>query len=352
MCCNAPPGKAFARTRRDYQVITDHKALTIGLPEADSRLVLRAVLSGTETPFYGFGGYIKPSRSCALNVSLLADDRVVMERTYALSPQWERVGLAADYKGETDIRVIMQLRGAVREIELWGIDSGFVSLPGKLAQVALTIQDLMAAHVCPETLYLPHGQALNLEIDQKASSPLVLSPDTGDISLKKCSYCGRLLPVDRKRPGALAFHRHGAKLTGHQNECRSCKKWRINKELNCRRTVDQLHESSVITRERKLLLHEPEILQRIKDRHNGKGLKSIVWQNFGKKCFRCRNPLKLKEVQLDHTRPLAYLYPIDEHATCLCDICNNFKKDRFPCDVYNDEQLQALAMITKLSYEE
>jgi len=105
----------------------------------------------------------------------------------------------------------------------------------------------------------------------------------------------------------------------------------------------------VITRERKLLLREPQILQSIKDR-NGAGLKSIVWKRFGKKCFPCERPLRLEDVQLDHTRPLAYLWPIDEYATCLCDTCNNYKKDKFPCDVYNDEQLHRLADITGLSY--
>lgn len=337
-------------TRRDYQEITDHDALSVDLSEANARIVLQAALSGTETPFYGFGGYIKPSVSSALSVTLLADEQPVAEKTFALSPNWNRIGLAAEYKGATDIRVIMQLRGNVRKLGLWGIDCGFVSLPGRLAHVALTVQDLTPAHLCPETLYLPHAQALNLRIDEETSSSLVLHPAGSRISLKKCAYCGRKLPVDRKRPGAIAFHRHGDKVTGHQNECRSCKKWRINKELNSRRTTDQLHESSVLTRERKLLLHEPEILQRIKNRHSGKGLKSIVWQNFGKSCFRCGKPLKLKEVQLDHTRPLAYLYPIDEHATCLCDLCNNFKKDRFPVDVYNDEQLRELSRITKLPY--
>jgi hypothetical protein len=57
-------------------------------------------------------------------------------------------------------------------------------------------------------------------------------------------------------------------------------------------------------------------------------------------------------VRLDHTRPLAYLWPIDEYATCLCEPCNNNKKDRFPCDFYNEEKLRELARITKLPYRE
>lgn len=116
------------------------------------------------------------------------------------------------------------------------------------------------------------------------------------------------------------------------------------------RTVDQLNESSLITRERKILLREPVILQEIKDR-TGDGLKSQVWKRFNKQCFFCGKPLKLNEVQLDHTRPLAYLWPIDEHATCLCAEHNNLKKDRFPVEFYSEEQLITLSKICGLPLE-
>ena len=150
------------------------------------------------------------------------------------------------------------------------------------------------------------------------------------------------------RLGALAFHKHNAKRTKHQNECRACKKWKINDSFNPLRTIDQLNESSLITRERKLFLRESEILQKIKDR-TGAGLKSQVWNRFGQKCFYCGKTLTLDQVQLDHTRPLAYLWPIDEHATCLCAEHNNLKKDKFPVDVYSYEQLAELSEICGLS---
>ncbi len=57
-------------------------------------------------------------------------------------------------------------------------------------------------------------------------------------------------------------------------------------------------------------------------------------------------------MHLDHTRPLAYLWPIDEHATCLCPEHNNQKQDKFPVDFYTEAQLQELADISGLSYEE
>jgi len=43
---------------------------------------------------------------------------------------------------------------------------------------------------------------------------------------------------------------------------------------------------------------------------------------------------------------MSFLWPIDEYATCLCASCNNFKKDRFPIDVYPKEKLDELSRIT------
>ncbi len=196
-----------------------------------------------------------------------------------------------------------------------------------------------------------HTDALGVERDAGWRGAALVDGPGKAITLKKCAYCQRVLPVNPKRPATLAFHKHNAKRTGHQNECRACKKWRINDDFNPKRTVDQLHESSVITRERKLFLREPEALSAIKDRE-GAGLKSIVWERFGRRCFRCHRRLNLGEVQLDHTRPMAYLWPIDIHATCLCDACNNHKKDRFPVDVYSREQLRELAQIIGLPFAE
>lgn len=106
-----------------------------------------------------------------------------------------------------------------------------------------------------------------------------------------------------------------------------------------------MHESSVITRERKQFLREPEIIQEWKER-TGEGLRSKVWKRFGMKCFRCHVDVTLDGFQLDHTRPLAYLWPIDEYATCLCARCNNEKKEKFPVDFYSEQQLKELSAIT------
>lgn len=214
------------------------------------------------------------------------------------------------------------------------------------------MDDLCKISLSPETLYLDHeGTGSFFVSNAEFENCTILQGEGASIYVKKCAYCQRYLPIDTNRPGALAFHRHKAKRTGHQNECRACKKWRINDSLNPRRTADQLHESSVITREKKIFLEEPLILQTIKNRH-GAGLRSIIWERFNECCFKCKQQVGLKEFQLDHTRPLAYLWPIDIHATCLCPTCNNHKGDRFPIDFYSANELRELSIISGLSLEE
>ncbi len=49
---------------------------------------------------------------------------------------------------------------------------------------------------------------------------------------------------------------------------------------------------------------------------------------------------------------MAYLWPIDEYATCLCAMHNNEKKDKFPVDFYTGQQLEELSRITGLPLDE
>ena len=56
-------------------------------------------------------------------------------------------------------------------------------------------------------------------------------------------------------------------------------------------------------------------------------------------------------MNLDHTMPLAYLYRLDETATCLCASHNSQKSDHFPVDYYTEDELLELSKITGLSLE-
>lgn len=299
--------------------------------------------------FVGAGGFLAAERPTTVRLILVTDCEA-SRWDFQIGTNWTRVGFAVERSldaGE-QVALIIEWEGA-EWIDVWGLDANTVVLP----QNGPVIEDVSffnSSHIVPEILYLDHDNAIEMDIDAHASTRFQM--DAGNlIHVKKCSYCQRHLPLDPMVLGALSFHKHNAKKTFHQNECRACKKWRINDTFNPRRTPDQLHESSVITRERKILLREPEILQEIKQR-TGAGLRSQVWNRFNRACFVCKAPVELNEFQLDHTRPLAYLWPIDEYATCLCAEHNNLKKDRFPIDFYTSRQLVELSHITGLSLQE
>jgi hypothetical protein len=80
---------------------------------------------------------------------------------------------------------------------------------------------------------------------------------------------------------------------------------------------------------------------------NNKEFDVAIWEKFGKKCFNCGVQLKKpNHMNLDHTLPLAYLWPLDETATCLCETCNCSKSDKFPIDFYSPDKLTELSKIT------
>jgi hypothetical protein len=333
-------------SRRDYQEIHAETGIRLRAEGGVGELTWTSVMeSNGPHCLFGVGGFVRVAEGAELVLSATVGDLTV-ERRYHVGGSWLRLGAALDCT-QTD-KVTLRLRFAAPQdyVDVWGLSSGTTDFPIMNGAERPATAELNEVHLLPETLYLDHSTDLPnslvgfSEVEQGA-----------EILLKKCSYCGRLLPVGPGAQGTLSFHKHNAKLSGHQNECRSCKKWRINNAFNPLRTPDQHNESSLINRERRLLLRENEILQRIKERE-GRGLKSIVWDRFDRRCFYCQRPLKLDEVQLDHTRPLAYLWPIDEHATSLCAEHNNHKKDRFPVDFYTEIQLTRLAEITGLSLDE
>ncbi len=336
---------------RDYQKIHSKRSICI-VPSGDGphTIVMRKTcITDANTLIVASGGYIFPSDDVNITISIEAQNQLTT-KIFALKNRWQRVGIAAAVTEAGILSVKISWSGNV-SLNLWGFNADRVNLPAVLVALeADTVDHLSASHIAPETFYLDHDNAMYLDIDEEMSTVFRSVPGA-DINVKKCSYCGRMLPLSMEYKGFLAFHQHSAKLSNHQNECRSCKKWRINVHFNPIRTHDQLHESSVITREKKLLLREPEILQEIKEREGGAGLKSQVWERFERKCFYCDKDLELDDVQLDHTRPLSYLFPIDVHATCLCAEHNNQKKDKFPVDFYNEDQLRRLSGITGLDYD-
>ncbi|WP_396169128.1 hypothetical protein [Flavobacterium sp.] len=142
---------------------------------------------------------------------------------------------------------------------------------------------------------------------------------------------------------------------GHQLECKSCKKFFVNAALNHLRTSTQHREDSLRRRSFELLTRKLLSLKWIYHiflEEQKVEFDKFIWEKFDKSCFNCGKEIKTSnEMDLDHTMPLAYLYPLDETATCLCSTCNSSKSDHFPVDFYTPEKLVQLSKITGLSLE-
>ena len=199
--------------------------------------------------------------------------------------------------------------------------------------------------------------------------------------LKSCNRCGRYLPVNLPRERQIlsfsnhcvADHRRPCSHPGFgrikqvntsaytsleygfQLECRFCKKFEVNAPHNPQRTSGQMKEDATRRRAFELLLDNlyegtPSLTYR---EQTGSDLASDVFDRFNGRCFKCEKALgDEREMHLDHTRPLALLWPLDQHATALCAEHNSEKRDRAPVDYYNEEELGRLGTITGLSYAE
>lgn len=208
------------------------------------------------------------------------------------------------------------------------------------------------------------------------------------IICKSCNRCSRFLPIDiDNEQNTLAFSNHcisrapcshasfsqykvesGSEFAsgkvrdgvafshyGHQLECIVCKKFFVNHPLNPMRDSTQHREDSLRRRAFEVLvthLLNKRWIYHIYRLTNKKEFDVAIWEKFGKKCFNCSKPLKSpNEMDLDHTLPLCYLWPLDETATCLCSTCNSSKSDKFPLDFYSKTKRQELSKITKLPME-
>jgi hypothetical protein len=339
-------------SKRDYQQLRECETVALCSSVAGATLrylEFEDLVDGT-SPFICAGGYFRSETPLDVELVILDQGHTVVEHRVRVQDTWTRVGVIAEARGLIEHFAFRLMWQGAAALEVWGLDAGRPQLPERVEALDPTLAELRASHLVPEGFYLSHAAPWALGI--RAQSKGLKHLPGGTLTEKKCSFDERWLPTEVDRPGKLAFHAHSDKPTKHQNECRACKKWRINRLLNPIRTTSQLNESSVLTRERKLLLREPAVLERFKQ-DNGIGLKDFIWKRFDRKCFRCMKELASpSEMDLDHTRPLAYLWPLDEHATALCPDCNNLKRHQFPVDFYDDQQLARLSDITGLSLHE
>lgn len=215
------------------------------------------------------------------------------------------------------------------------------------------------------------------------------------VVMKSCNRCGRFLPINEDDEiRSLSFSLHCKKRApcvhstfraykiqnydelssadlskydiedgkvisyyGHQLECKACKKFFVNAPLNPQRNAQQFKEDGLRRRAIEVLVNElldTNLIHFEFERRTKKEFSEYIWKKFDQRCFKCgpnSKQIKLKDMALDHTMPLAYLYRLDESATCLCSSHNSQKRDHFPVDYYNEQELLRLEEITGLSYE-
>ena len=216
------------------------------------------------------------------------------------------------------------------------------------------------------------------------------------VVLKSCNRCGRYLPInidDELRTLSFSLHCKkrapcvhstfrayeiqnrselktgdltGVKIEdnkvvsyyGHQLECKACKKFFVNAPLNPQRNAQQFKEDGLRRRAIEVLVNtllDRNLVHFEFERRTKKEFSKYIWEKFDKRCFKCgpdSAPIALGDMALDHTMPLAYLYRLDETATCLCSSHNSQKSDHFPVDYYSDAELRRFSKITGLSLEQ
>lgn len=228
----------------------------------------------------------------------------------------------------------------------------------------------------PEALFLDKEILAKIRIET-GGKPVTKEHE---LILKSCNRCGRYLPINTENERnhlsftnhCVAAHRRPCKHStfsslrnvedetdiikldyGYQLECRFCKKFEVNAAHNPQRSSGQMKEDGARRRAFELLLADlyegtPQLLYRHK--HHSE-LVDDVWQAFQKKCFNCDCILESsRSMHLDHTRPLAFLWPLDGTATALCGSCNSQKRDRSPSEFYVKEgQIEKLSAVVGIS---
>lgn len=141
---------------------------------------------------------------------------------------------------------------------------------------------------------------------------------------------------------------------GHQLECKPCKKYFVNAKLNPMRDTQQHREDALRRRAIEALvdnLLDKDFIHFEFRKKQKKEFTDYIWKKFDCRCFKCQEKISKQEMALDHTMPLAFLYRLDETATCLCSTHNSQKSDHFPIDYYSEEELVRLSQITGLSLD-
>lgn len=329
------------------------------------------VAAGT---WLGFGGWFACSSSVDVELESTAVRHVLTD--YA-GQNWNKFGsLWRSDGGLNWARITFHASRGEGMIATYGPLCGLVEHP-HLRDAPEALLGNMWASAPEANFYVPDGQGVvTLSGDwsrrQTGSSQIVL---------KTCNRCGRALPVNVENEQAhlsytnhcVAAHRRPCAHAGFgriqddaagdvvqleygfQLECRFCKKFEVNAAHNKQRTAGQMKEDGARRRHFELLLEHlyqgtPQL--RFKQQ-TGRDLAEYVYERFDGRCFKCGTAMASpRDMHLDHTRPLALLWPLGADATALCATHNSEKRDRPPVAYYTEEELVRLSSVTGISLVE
>lgn len=346
-----------------YELSPDHPVrITFNVPQ------------GIDT-FSGFGIWyaIDTDEPGEIKIHQIAGKKHKLTNKLFERPNWSKLGSMWLGDSEQPAKITFEFTAiASTRFYLYEALAGTVSEP-RLDIAPSTLTKNMYSFA-PEALFIAKEGTIDIE------GKVIES--TKEITLKNCNRCGRYLPINTANEQQhLSFSNHCtaphkvpcqdstfSKLkkpgesepslilrNGFQLECRFCKKFYVNAPLNPQRTAAQKREDGQRRRAFELLINKAmgqSPLIQYRDENGGRELLDDIWKKFDKKCFKCKIPLELNQVNLDHTRPLALLWPLDSTATALCKDCNTDKRDRVPGKFYTEKELQELACITGLSLAE
>ena len=319
-----------------------------------------------EEKYAGYGFYFRSKNKINFHTDLkrFSKQRNITEYPY---PNWSKCGDIWNQREYNQERFFLKLIGS-GDIDIYDPKSG-IFWSEHFDNAKESYMKRLWEKV-PEGLFIDNGEGVSYSKIYKIKN--------NSIHIKECNRCARYLPINiENERNTLSFSNHHSTIGcshtgfgllknsdtqkdlkldyGFQLECRFCKSFVVNMPLNPKRTSDQMKEDGLRRRYFENLIselyqHSPQLSYKYK---TGKELSSFIWEKFNKKCFKCSVKLKkLNEMNLDHTRPLAFLWQLDETATALCRSCNSLKSDKFPIEFYTKEELKKLSVKTNISLKD
>jgi hypothetical protein len=349
----------------------EHESIGAWKINTASSLTVRFSIPQATGKLSGFGLWFAcPSDVRVTFVSTLDPSKITFEQ-FDL-PDWSKLGSIWEGRSNSAIDVEVTFKTKRKRdtaVALYGIQCGVLEhnyLDDALIHRPRLLNNIH--QLSPEALFISDAGSFAIEGETFDAAVIV--------TRKSCNRCARFLPINthneraslsfsnhcvaaHRRPcshsgfGKLRDTKDGTVLQldfGFQLECRFCKKFEVNAALNPKRTAGQMKEDGQRRRSLEDLLAElfgASAQLAFRHSHNGIELSDYIWEKFDRKCFNCEAPIaSAKVMHLDHTRPLALMWPLDETATCLCSSCNPQKRDRSPSEFYSRDQITHLARLT------